>query len=158
MPRSVLRPLLAAVTALVVAASPCRAHEFWLAPSSYRAAAGDSLAVRAFVGTGFRGEARSYAARRVERFVARGAAPVDLARGAPHGAPTWARWTARDGEGVLVAYASNFVPIELPAEEFERYLALEGLEAVARSRARAGRSDAPGRERYRRSSKTWIAG
>lgn len=154
----VLRTLPACVTALVVAAAPCRAHEFWLAPTSYRASAGDSLAVGAFVGSGFRGEARPYAARRVERFVARDAAPVDLARGAAHGAPTWARWAAGDGEGVLVAYASDFVPIELPAAEFERYLALEGLDAVSRSRARAGRTEAPGRERYRRSSKTWIAG
>jgi uncharacterized GH25 family protein len=153
-------PLLAAsVTGVVLgAAVPCGAHEFWLAPSSYRAATGDSLAVGAFVGTGFRGEARPWAAHRVRRFFARDAAPLDLARVASGGSSTWARWTARDGEGVLVAQASDFLPIELPAAEFERYLALEGLEAVSRSRAQAGRGATPGRERYRRSSKLWIAG
>ena len=144
--------------ALVFCAPPARGHEAWLAPSRYQAAAGESLRVGAFVGTGFRGEARPYAARRVERFLARGGVPLDLARGTTDGATTWARWTAGDDDGTLVAYASHFIPIELPAAEFERYLALEGLDAVARARARSGRRDTPGRERYLRSSKAWIAG
>ncbi len=148
------------VALLVSSAVPARvsAHEYWLAPSRYNAAAGDSLRLGAFVGTGFRGEARPFAARRTVRFLARGAALVDLSRGAENGALTWGRWTAADDHGTLVAYASDFVAIDLPAPEFERYLALEGLAAVARERARTGASRKTGRERYRRACKSWIAG
>ena len=41
-------------TALVPGAA--LAHEYWLSPSRYRAAAGDTIEVSACAGTGFRGE------------------------------------------------------------------------------------------------------
>ena len=147
--------ILAAVPALP---GPAAAHEYWLAPSRYRAAAGDSIALAAFVGTGFRGEARPYATRRTVRFLARGPAPLDLTRGAENGGLTWARLLAPDSGGLLVASESDFVGIELAAPQFEAYLRLEGLDEVARARASAGASTRPGRERYRRACKTWVAG
>jgi uncharacterized GH25 family protein len=153
---SLLVPLL--VVLLLPVAAPARGHEYWLAPSRYRASAGDSLRVEALVGTGFRGEARPYAARRALRFLARGPGLVDLTRAAENGALTWGRWPAADDRGTAVAYASDFVGIELPAEEFEAYLKLEGLDGVSRERARTGASARPGRERYRRVCRTWIAG
>ena len=139
-------------------AVPAGAHEYWLAPSRYRAAAGDPIALGAFVGTGFRGEARPFATARAVRFLARGPAVVDLARGASNGALAWGRPAAGDDAGTLVAYVSNFATIELPAGEFEEYLALEGLESVIRARQAAGAEGRPGRERYRRACKAWIAG
>jgi uncharacterized GH25 family protein len=143
---------------LLLASAPASAHEYWLQPSRYHADAGDSIAVGGFVGTGFRGEARPYSARRAVRFLARGAAPVDLARTARDGLSPWVRFRAGDRGGTLVAYESDFATIELPAHEFESYLRLEGLDAVVRARAAAGASRSPGRERYRRSCKVWIAG
>ncbi|MEO6463743.1 MAG: DUF4198 domain-containing protein, partial [Candidatus Eisenbacteria bacterium] len=156
MSRSTVRAFF--VVLLVLLPAPGWAHEYWLAPSRYRAAAGDSLRLGAFVGTGFRGEARPFAPRRAVRFLSRGAGLTDLAAGAENGALTWSRWVARDDDGTIAAYASDFVPNDLPAAEFERYLKLEGLDAVARERARTGASGKPGRERYRRACKTWIAG
>ena len=145
------------VSVLAGAGSAC-AHEFWLAPSRYRAAAGDSVVLGAFVGTGFRGEARPFAARRAVRFIGRGASVADLSGAARDSSLAWARPAIADDQGTLVAYASDFAAIELPAAEFERYLELEGLDAVTRARAERGERATAGRERYRRACKTWIAG
>jgi len=143
---------------VLAGAGPAGAHEFWLAPSRYRAAAGDSVAVGAFIGTGFRGEARPFSARRAMRFLGRGASVADLTRAARDSSLAWARPAIADDQGTLVAYASDFATIELPAAEFERYLELEGLDAVARARAERSERAIAGRERYRRACKTWIAG
>jgi len=132
------------------------AHEFWLAPSSYRAAAGDTVAIAAFVGTGFRGERKPYATTRALRFELNGPRTLDLRPAGMNGDLTFARFVAADGGGCLVAYESDFVPIELGAAEFDRYLALEGLDGPLKARAKLGAG--PGRERYARCPKTWISG
>jgi uncharacterized GH25 family protein/hydrogenase/urease accessory protein HupE len=134
------------------------AHEFWLAPSTYAAAAGDTVSIRAFVGSGFRGEAKPFGARRVQRFELRAAATRDLSRLGSNGGLVYARFIAPDGGGALVAYQSDFASIELPGPRFEQYLAAEGLDGPRTARARAKAEDAPGRERYARCAKTWIAG
>ena len=134
------------------------AHEFWLAPSSYRAAAGDTVAIAAFVGTGFRGERKPYATTRALRFELNGPRTLDLRPAGMNGDLTFARFVAADGGGCLVAYESDFVPIELGAAEFDRYLALEGLDGPLKARARLGARAGPGRERYARCPKTWISG
>ena len=134
------------------------AHEFWLAPSTYAAAAGDTVSIRAFVGSGFRGEAKPFGARRVQRFELRAAARRDLSRLGSNGGLVYARFIAPDGGGALVAYQSDFASIELPGPRFEQYLAAEGLDGPRTARARTQAEDAPRRERYARCAKTWIAG
>src|SRR5512134_2779863 len=58
--------------ALVAAlATPAAAHQYWLAPARYDAASGEAVAVRAFAGTGFRGEWKPWSPERSVRFVAR---------------------------------------------------------------------------------------
>lgn len=143
---------------LLACAAPARAHEFWLTPSRYVAGAGDTLDVRAFVGTGFRGEARPYAPTRVLRFEARTSMTLDLAPLGTNGDLRFARFVMPDDGGALVVYRSNFVPIELPAAEFDRYLVLEGLDGPHAARERQGAAAGPGRERYARCGKTWVAG
>jgi len=144
---------LAIAMLLAAFASPARAHEFWLSPSSYRPAAGDEVSISMLVGTGFRGEVKPYAVPRSVRFVLRGRRESDLRGLAANGDPVSARFHAGDGDGQLVAYESNFTSIELPAAEFDRYLALEGLSGPVAARRCATK---PGRERYARCSKTWI--
>ena len=134
------------------------AHEFWLAPSSYRVAAGDTVAIAAFVGTGFRGERKPYATTRALRFELIGPRTLDLRPAGMNGDLTFARFVAADAGGYLVAYESDFVPIELGAAEFDRYLALEGLDGPLKARAKLGARAGPGRERYARCPKTWISG
>ena len=143
---------------LLAGAAPAGAHEFWLSPSRYSAVAADTVSVGAQVGTGFRGEAKPYAASRVQTLVAVGARRIDLAKVGLNGDFVFARWITGDGGGQLVGYQSDFATIELPAREFDRYLELEGLDAPLAARRGLGARAGPGRERYARCPKTWIAG
>jgi uncharacterized GH25 family protein len=159
-PCGVSRPSLAAslLAALAAWAGPAAAHEYWLQPSRYTAAPGDTVRVQAFAGTGFRGEAKPYAAPRVVHFRLRGPKTFELSDTALNGDLVWARFVVADGGGVLLAYESDFAKIELPAPEFDKYLGTEGLDGPRATRAAKGAATGPGRERYARCSKTWIAG
>ena len=143
---------------LLATAPPAHAHEFWLSPSRYRLAAGDTLTVGAEVGTGFRGEAKPYAATRVQTLVTIGAKRIDLSKLGMNGDLVFARWIAPDAGGQLVGYESDFASIQLPPADFDAYLKLEGLDAPLSARAALGNRAGPGRERYARCPKTWIAG
>lgn len=143
--------------ALCGLAPPARAHEYWLAPSGYAAAAHHVVEVGAVAGTGFRGERKPWSSMRCARFVARARAKVDLAKASRNGDLVWARFEPTDDGGALLAYESDFARIELPAEQFEVYLALEGLDGPRAAR-RARHVTGPGRERYRRCAKTWLSG
>lgn len=147
-----------ALLALLVTAAPVSAHEYWLTPSRFRAAPGDAVTLGVFVGTGFRGEPKPFAATRSVRFELHGARRADLARAAVNGELTWAAFEMPDRDGAMVAYQSNFATIELPADEFDAYLRLEGLSGPLAARAKLGGQAGPGRERYARCPKTWIAG
>jgi uncharacterized GH25 family protein len=139
-------------------AGVARAHEFWLSPSRYEAAAGDTVALGVLVGTGFQGEEKPWAAPRAVRFTLRGERVLDLRGGAINGDLTWARVTMTDGGGALCAFQSNWADITLPASEFDEYLALEGLSGPLAARRALGERAGPGRERYARCPKSWIEG
>ena len=141
---------------LVPVASP--AHEYWLAPSTYRAAPGASIEVRAFAGTGFRGTPNPFAAPRTVRLIVRTDRKRDVAGLAVNGDPRLARFVLADGKGASVAFESGFTAIELSGPDFDRYLAAEGLDAPLAARRRAGANLRSARERYRRCAKTWISG
>lgn len=161
MPRSFIRRSLPVAIALAAAGfAPARAlaHEFWLSPSSYRGGRSDTVSFGALVGTGFRGEEKPWAAPRALRFTLHGPRVLDLRPVTMNGDVTWARVVLPDDGGALVAYASNWSDITLPAAEFDAYLALEGLDVPLASRRSQGALAGPGRERYARCPKTWIAG
>lgn len=149
---------IAAVACLPLAATGARAHEYWLAPSRYSGATGDSVRIECFVGTGFRGERRPWATRRAVRFEARDAALRDLKPGAVNGESRWAALALRDPGGLAVAYQSDFAFIEMNGPEFDAYLDVEGLSGPKRARSESGRASAPARERYARCARTWVAG
>ena len=141
----------------VLLPAPVSAHQYWLAPSRYDAPPHAAVEVGAFAGTGFRGEPKPWSPSRCVRFVARTSQVIDLSRGAAPGATTWARFAPADAGGAMLAYESDFASIELPAAEFEAYLADEGLTGPLAARRQAHAAN-PGRERYRRCAKTWLAG
>ncbi len=145
------------VVTQVLAPAVAPAHEFWLSPSRYRAAAGDTVSVSAFVGTGFRGEIKPYAASRVTRFVLLDAGERDLSKTGRNGDPVMGRFVAGDAGGTVVSYQSNFAEIELEPEAFDRYLAEEGLD-YARAAWSRRQEAGPVRERYARCPRTWIQG
>jgi hypothetical protein len=150
------RAALALALGLFVAA-PARAHEYWLAPSSWRVGPGGTVAFGALAGVGFAGERKLFSQERVVRLVARAARELDLTPVANAGDSTWARFGAADAGGLLIAYESNFAAITLGAPEFEHYLAVEGLDGPL-ARRRAARDAGPGHERYRRCAKAWLSG
>ena len=154
-------PLVATrIAAALVAclAFPALAHEYWLAPSAYRAAAGDTLSVRAYVGTGFCGEPKPYAATRARVLDLRTDHVTDLRQVALNGGDDYARFVAPDAGGASISFESTFAIIQMPADEFDAYLKLEGLLGPLQARADKGLSVGPGRERYARCCRTWIAG
>jgi uncharacterized GH25 family protein len=69
----------------------------------------------------------------------------------------WARLAPTDQGGTLFGYQSTFVPIEIAAGEFDAYLKDEGLDGPLAARRKAKATN-PGRERYRRCAKAWLAG
>jgi len=144
--------------ALLALAPRADAHEFWLAPSTYHAARGDSVRVKVFVGTGFRGEIKPYAAPRSVAWAVRSTQLDNLKPTTSNGDEIFGRWVARDAGGALFAYESNFTFIQLPAKEFDAYLALEGLDEPLAERSKLGARAGDGREQYARCPKTWVAG
>jgi uncharacterized GH25 family protein len=153
-PRALIATLLLAGS---LSTLPAAAHEFWLAPSQYVVPAGTPITVRAFAGTGFRGESKPWDPTHSVRFTARTAHPIDMTRAASPGDLTWIHFAPSDAGGAMLAFESGFTPIELPAAQFEKYLADEGLDGPLAARRHAGTA-VPGRERYRRCAKAWLAG
>jgi hypothetical protein len=133
------------------------AHEYWLSPSSYQAKPKSPVEFGAGVGTGFRGERKAFSATRCVRFIARADKMLDLILTARDNDPMWGRFSPTDDGGLMVGYESNYASIELPASQFDAYLELEGLTQPLETRRKAG-GEVPGRERYRRCAKTWLAG
>lgn len=143
------------VLTLLAPGRDAAAHEFWIAPSRYSAMRGVGVELGAVAGTGFRGERKPWSPGHAVRFVLRTAREIELARAASPGDMTWTRFAPGDDGGAMVAFESDWLAIELPASAFDDYLKAEGLDAALA--ARKG-SAAPGRERYRRCAKAWLAG
>lgn len=148
---------LASVAAvLLLAASAARAHDFWIEPSTFRPAPGERVTLRFRVGEGFRGDPLPLLPNRLRAFVVATADGTRSVAGPPGAEPAGAVTVERPGIAV-VGYRSSPQPVELPAVEFERYLAAEGLEVIARGRAERGASGTPGRERFSRAAKALLA-
>ncbi|GAA4016870.1 DUF4198 domain-containing protein [Actimicrobium antarcticum] len=69
-----------------------------------------------------------------------GQVPVDITRAGTH----------------LVAFDSHTAQITLPADKFQAYLHDEGLDRLVKQREEAGTASQPGRERFRRHTKTLM--
>jgi len=133
------------------------AHEYWLTLDRWQVPAGQEVTLSALSGTGFRGERKPYAPDRVVKLVARTGVLLDLRPNGESGEMAWARFSPSDDGGAMFGYQSTFVPIELPAAQFDAYLKDEGLDAPFATR-RAAHATNPGRERYRRCAKAWLTG
>lgn len=157
MRRPPARAMLVALLMLTAEAWPAAAHEFWLAPSRYVAAPGDAVEIRNYVGDGFRGPGHAYERERAVRFTLRGPREHSLAPLARDGSMVWARFVTPDAGGAMVAWESGWSRNELPGDRFEAYLKEDGLDSALKLRLASGEKG-PGRERYRRCAKTWIAG
>lgn len=148
------RASLALAAVLVGVAS---AHDFWIEPSAWRIAPGESLDVRLFVGDGFPGKVVERKEDRIVKLVAATDGEVtDLAALEGKLDPV-GRFRPEDSGWCVLGFESTSAEIELEPEKFESYLGHEGLERIVRERRRRGESGAPGRERYARCSKALVA-
>jgi hypothetical protein len=140
-----------------LAAGSGRAHEFWMLPDAFALPAGESTRFTLAVGQDFAGEPVPFSAPLVAslRHLSRGA-DVDLRLLAPAAGALALRLRFPRSGTHLVALDTHPSAIELPADKFNDYLRLEGLVAVLEARQRAGTSDRPGREHYRRNVKTLL--
>lgn len=139
-------------------ALPAAAHDFWIEPTRFEPAPGEGVALRLFVGEHFRGDAVARpAAAGLHRFVVADAnGPASAAvPGRPGGDPAGLLRLARPGAYVVGLHGKPN-RIELPADRFNAYLELEGLQAILALRAARGQTDQPAREIYSRCAKSLL--
>jgi Domain of unknown function (DUF4198) len=147
---------LSAASALLLAAGPLAAHDFWIMPGTFTPGVGTRVAVSLRVGERFRGEPALVDRRQIERFLAVGPAresPVTVRQGSEP-----AGFVRIEEPGLwIVGYRSRPSPISLPAEQFERYLSEEGLERIIDLRAARGESGLQAREIFSRCAKSLLS-
>jgi uncharacterized GH25 family protein len=153
--RPVHRIALAAMLAMAVA--PLAAHDFWIEPSSFHPQAGSVVGIGLRVGQLFSGDPVRRSADFIEQFVVRQGDRWEQVPGNEGSDP--AGFVIADGrETTLVAYRSKPTFIELPADRFEEYLRLEGLDAIVAARRSGGKGAKPGLEYFTRFAKALLTG
>jgi uncharacterized GH25 family protein len=147
---------LACAGLVVFACARVAAHDFWIEPNTFSAAAGAPLSFALRVGEHFKGDPVPRQTAMIERFVIAGPdgvrdvigrEGVDPAGFAPIAAP-----------GVyVIGYRSRPTSLESDAAKFEKYLHEEGLERISDQRKQTGRSNTPGIEIFSRCAKAIVA-
>ncbi len=145
----------ASVLVSALASASANSHEFWIQPSTFHHATGGPVGVRFCIGEGFEAWPMSRNNRRIEIFVDSGPDGTRPVVGLDGADPAGVVRVDAVGTHVIV-YGSNRAFTELPAAEFEQYLAEKGLEQVAAQRV--GQRTGPGkvREAYSRHAKTLV--
>jgi len=154
-------PLWFCFLGLIGAGSPVFAHDYWLAPATYRPAVGDKFDVRLLVGDKFISEIeRSLQKPRTVSFrlVDKDGKARDLLRSGRKDQKPVAQLVL-PGQGTFVlAMQRDWAVIEMKAKKFHEYLEHEGLQRVIQLRKAAGEADKPAKERYRRYLKSVLRG
>ena len=131
------------------------AHDFWLEPSSYHPAVGETVSVALRVGQDFVGDPVPRSTKLIDSFVVRDARKEWPVNGFENQDP--AGLLRIDNNGVaIVSYRSKANPLELPAPKFEEFLRREGLDRIAAARAKRGETNQPDREQFFRYAKTLL--
>jgi uncharacterized GH25 family protein len=145
------------VAALLLFADKLQAHDFWIEPSTFHPAPGQTVAVGLRVGQNYIGDAVPRFSRLIENFFIRQGGSDQMIEGSDGIDP--AGFLRADGQATaLIAYSSLGSPIELPADKFEEYLRLYGLDEIIRERSRRGERAKPGREIFFRYAKALLSG
>jgi len=138
--------------------APLHAHEYWFKPLPNPLPLGSTAPLVLEVGEYFEGELVGFSAPKAaafQRFTATGR--QNLRALLPTRQPVAELALPLTTPGThLLAFDSQPINLELPAEKFHAYLHEEGLDFVQRQREAAGVGQTPGRERFRRHIKTLI--
>lgn len=148
----------AGVLAWLLGAGSLLAHEFWFEPTSHFVEMGGTMRVALRCGMNFAGDPRPLDATlvsAVRRYDARGVTDLMSRLGAPPTPDALALEATTSGT-VVLALDTFAKSLTLPGDRFTPYLQEEGLDGVIAARRAAGKTDEPGRERYRRCIKTLI--
>ncbi|MEM7244763.1 MAG: DUF4198 domain-containing protein [Acidobacteriota bacterium] len=152
-PRPPLVPRLTIVSLL--AAGSASAHDFWIEPSAHRIAPADTVDLRLMIGERFQGEPYARNPAHLRRFEAVGPSGRWSIAGRPGQEPAGRTLFDRPGAHV-VGYHSHGSLIEMPADDFDAYLAEEGLDHVLLQRAEGDDDDLPVRELFSRCAKSLL--
>lgn len=133
------------------------AHDTWLIPSTFAPKPGDKVQLRLATSMAFPTSDGAAAPDRITRFTLRtGAGSQSVAGYRVDGNFLVADVTLpQSGHAIVVLETKPRVLVMKPAE-FSEYLKEEGAKEVLAARAASGQSSAPGRERYRKITKTIL--
>ena len=131
------------------------AHDFWIEPSSFHPAVGETVSVALRVGQDFAGDPVPRTTKLIDSFVVRDAKKEWPVNGFENQDPAGLLRIENAGVAV-VSYRSKANPLELPAPKFEEFLRLEGLDGIAAVRAKRGETNKPDRELFFRYVKTLL--
>jgi uncharacterized GH25 family protein len=139
----------------MLVAVPALAHDFWIEPTSFHPQVGETVGLALRVGQNFHGDPVPRMNESIEKFIAVSASGERNVEGIAGRDPAGIVRVAGPGY-VVVGYRSRPKALELPADDFERYLQEEGLEKVIEARAARGDSRKPSREIYSRCAKAIL--
>lgn len=135
---------------IALIALPAAAHDFWIEPSAFRPAAGETVRLALRQGEHFEGEPVTWNPQRIARAVVRSASGVTNLRGG-------AIALTEPGLAIVTYETKPKVHEPMTAATFEAYLREEGLERIIRERAARGESAKNGTEMFSRSAKSLLA-
>jgi hypothetical protein len=148
---------LAFAVAVLLAAAPVQAHDFWIEPSTFHPEPGAIVSVALRVGQDYIGDPVPRASAFIAAFSVRQNGKDGEISGADRIDPAGS-FLADGSATATISYASTGAYIELPARAFEDYLRLYGLDDIIASRAERGEHGKLGRERFYRYAKALLAG
>jgi uncharacterized GH25 family protein len=151
-----LRRLGLAFAALAFARA-LHAHDFWIEPSTFHPAAGQTVSLALRVGQDYTGDAVPRMSDSIERFDVRQGKTTDEIPGVERQDPA-GFFTATGTTTAVVSYASRPSHVELEPAKFEAYLHQYGLDAIIDARTRRGERKKPGLEIFSRCAKSLLTG
>lgn len=148
------------ITILATTARSVRAHDFWIAPSSFTPKIDERVSLELFAGQQFAGEVVTRNPDKIARFFVLGPSGKPEPIVGIEGKSPAGFLRCSDKGLSWIGYRSRPTPIELAAEKFEAYLADEGLERVIEMRSQRSENAKPGKEIYSRCAKSlvWVGG
>ena len=151
--------LLFSAVALLAAATPSIAHDMWIAAPSFSVEEIAVLPISLRVGHADEQDRWNASWDRIHSFRSYGPDGVEDQQATlivPHEIGPNANVTLKSAGTHIVALESYQASSTLQADEFNAYLATEGLDLAAKTRADAGTTDTPGVEVYSRRAKMLV--
>ena len=143
--------------ALLLAAPPAAAHEFWLAPDAYQVAPGEAIAAATRNGERFSGRSLPFLPARTTRFEIVQGEDAAAAEGRIGDRPALLQAAPGEGLAILVHETGDQRVTYDEWDRFRRFAAHKGFPEAAEAHLARGLPRTPVRERFRRYAKSLVA-